>query len=590
VRPLAASVVSLVLSAGCQLATDFTLTPVAETSEALCADDTDNDFNGLTDCQDWTCLGLLPCCDIPEILLEDDFEDGPACSDPACVDATCAALSCGPDPERWHAWPCPYPTVCDGALRIAKTECFAAGVLSHASMSLDPGLVVEVEMVGVPELRGYLEVALTLQDETDLPGHFAECGRQQRVSSFASVRQVAAEGGWQAVAFFQEQEIGRSAVISRDETVAIGIDASRMITYSVGGSAFATGSIPVPATDYVARLALTGLTEQAAFGRVRIQAGLRCHSPRAFTPVGGTIEASTVLSGQIDETLAFDRDEVYHPAVRLIDGDHVEMFYTGCRWPPDRESCDNLNVGIGRALDGVRDADNPLLELDDIPMGGESGIRTDMQVDLFGSEAVSGYFSPTSGTPIFHFEGQLGSLESSLPSGVAGTWDYSEICCGTAAQHPDGRIFLWYAGRENRDEGVWRVGLATSNDGITFTRHPQNPVLQEGDPGAFDSGGVSQPVVVWDENRRMFRMWYEARDFFAARSIGYAVSPDGVRWSRSPDNPVLTADEVGLRTVGGPDVILLPDGRLRMWIHGTSTSDLARRIYELSNEGALREE
>ena len=81
---------------------------------------------------------------------------------------------------------------------------------------------------------------------------------------------------------------------------------------------------------------------------------------------------------------------------------------------------------------------------------------------------------------------------------------------------------------------------------MTFARHPDNPVLGEGSPDAVDSGGVSNPVALWDERRSMFRMWYEARDFFGDKRIGYAVSTDGVHWSRSPDNPVISPEELGL--------------------------------------------
>jgi len=207
VRPLALLLAS---AAACQLATDFTLAPVAETTEELCADGRDNDFNGLGDCQDWSCQGTLRCCDIPELLLVDDFAGGPACADAACAGQTCASPTCGPDAEQWATWPCPFAKVCDGALHFDKEECFAAGAVSEKSVALTPGLLVEVQLRGAPELRGWLEVALTLQDREDLVGSLNPCGVQQKVNGFAAVRQVHDPAGWKLVASFQQVDVGTS--------------------------------------------------------------------------------------------------------------------------------------------------------------------------------------------------------------------------------------------------------------------------------------------------------------------------------------------------------------------------------------------
>ena len=111
------AVASLAVAA-CQIATDIKLDPVPETSEELCVDERDGDVVGLTDCQDWNCLGVAACCDLPEVLLEDSFSGGPdSCDVAACSDASCLETACGADAERWHAWACPFATVCGGMLK-----------------------------------------------------------------------------------------------------------------------------------------------------------------------------------------------------------------------------------------------------------------------------------------------------------------------------------------------------------------------------------------------------------------------------------------------------------------------------------------
>jgi hypothetical protein len=156
-------------------------------------------------------------------------------------------------------------------------------------------------------------------------------------------------------------------------------------------------------------------------------------------------------------------------------------------------------------------------------------------------------------------------------------------------EHPDGATYLWYSARSALDDPTASIGLAIAADGTSFERHPDNPVLEPGPPGSFDSEAVSHPSVVYDSSRSLFRMWYEGRDFFGKSSIGYAISTDGVEWHKWPGNPVLVPEDVGLASVGGPDAHLASDGRLRAWVHGTTADEEHRMIYELRNEGALVE-
>lgn len=609
---LAARVVAAALlfpASACQLVTEFELRPVEETTEALCADGRDNDFDGLSDCQDWTCLDKLPCCDIPEVLLVDDF-DGPSCDDPVCSSATCASKpgelsACYPAAARWHTWPCPYPTVCDGALRIDKTTmCFPAGALSVASFGLDPGLRIEVDLLHAPERLGYLEIALTLQAPENLPGSIDPCGRAQTIEGFAGVRQVWAEQGYSLVAFFQGRALATSPPIATPgvpHRVALAIDATRRITYSIDGTTFATADVPVPETDVRARLALSGLTAKAAFDSVRIQAGLRCHSPTTWALRGGSPEAAVVLAGaRGGGGPRFDDDEVYHPTLARA-GNTLDLYYTGCFWTSPQGGCDPLVVGIGRATstDGgetfTRASAEPLITPDDVPTGALSNLGYDMSVDAFDDRASStsevlGYVTLAKGSAIHAIDRQYKVVAArSLSLGAAGEWDSGEICCMSAVRLPDGTVHLWYAGRATSDKQDWRIGLATSTDEITFTKHPENPVFREGAPDGFDSAAVLNPTVVWDAERRLFRMWYEGRDFFGKARIGYAVSTDGVHWSRAPQNPVLSPEDFGLATIGGPEVLLETDGRLLLWLHGTTQDVSHRRIYFLTNGGALIE-
>jgi hypothetical protein len=69
-------------------------------------------------------------------------------------------------------------------------------------------------------------------------------------------------------------------------------------------------------------------------------------------------------------------------------------------------------------------------------------------------------------------------------------------------------------------------------------KHPANPVLRPGPAGTFDSLRAHAYGEVMRENGK-FRMWYTAWDASGATEpvtalhrIGYAESPDGIRWTR----------------------------------------------------------
>lgn len=596
----ALAVASLTVAA-CQVATDFKLDPVAETTEALCIDERDGDFDGLADCQDWSCLGLATCCDIPEVLIEDDFGDGPdSCDDEACTDATCVETACGPDPERWHAWACPFAKVCGGVLQLDKTECYAGGVLSRSTASLGPGLTVTTDVVGQLERLGFFEVALTLQDEEAFPGSLDECGAIQEVTGFAAARLVWAEGGAQVVALFRGAEIGRSAVVPTGEAddprrLVIAVDRERRITYAIDGDTFATADVPVPTTDTDARIALTGLTQAIGVTRLRVQAGIRCHAPDSWALLGGDLESAVVLTGDSGPGQAFDEDEVYHPTVR-DSGDGLEIFYTGCTWS-EVARCDRFQVAIGRAVlppgpvgPFERDGAGAWVVPGDLTEAGVliNAANPDLSVCVVPEGERAGYGPLSDGTSFVGLDESMDPIGIALGAASAGSWDAGTVWAPAAADGPDGVRRMWYGGRTDDEDALWHIGVATSDDGgVTFERGATQPVLEPGDTAAFDGGGVSNPTVIYDPSRDYYRMWYEGQDFFGKVSIGYAVSADGVTWSRYPGNPVLTAEALGLTTIGGPAVRRTDDGRLLMLVHGTTVAEPRRRIFALVNDGQL---
>ena len=94
-----------------------------------------------------------------------------------------------------------------------------------------------------------------------------------------------------------------------------------------------------------------------------------------------------------------------------------------------------------------------------------------------------------------------------------------------------GQLWMYYAGADGtkgaNSARVERLGLARSEDGITWQRDPR-PVMDLGAAGEIDSTQVASPCVLRTPDG--FRMWYGAYD--GHHRIAYATSADGLRWVR----------------------------------------------------------
>jgi len=135
-----------------------------------------------------------------------------------------------------------------------------------------------------------------------------------------------------------------------------------------------------------------------------------------------------------------------------------------------------------------------------------------------------------------------------LPAST-GKWD-SNVLWRPCVVKTDSSFLMWYNGEDGT--GVDRIGLATSSDGVSWTRYAQNPVLTEGTSGEWDRGSVNEVWVIYDGG--LFKMWYSGETLtstnlsiaqIATYQIGYATSADGIHWTKYSGNPVLTTGPKG---------------------------------------------
>jgi len=161
-------------------------------------------------------------------------------------------------------------------------------------------------------------------------------------------------------------------------------------------------------------------------------------------------------------------------------------------------------------------------------------------------------------------------------------WETAGIQAGSVIS--DGGLYkMWYTGLDNN--GVSRIGYATSSNGITWTKYEGNPVLGIGGYGSWDSEDVSRPAVIKEGGT--YRMWYTGDDGVTSR-IGYATSNDGISWGRDPANPVVDVGQPGAwdwLQVYGPSVVVVGT-EYRLWYSGGTLPDAWQTGYAVSSDGS----
>ncbi|MBC8166418.1 MAG: hypothetical protein H7Y20_11175 [Bryobacteraceae bacterium] len=116
-------------------------------------------------------------------------------------------------------------------------------------------------------------------------------------------------------------------------------------------------------------------------------------------------------------------------------------------------------------------------------------------------------------------------------------WEGDYIAANGSALVVDGKLFYWYQGGR-----IPRIGLATSSDGLQWTKESQ-PVLSPGPRGSWDEMGVADPYVI--RLGSTYYMYFLGQDRARRQRLGVARSSDGLAWERQLSNPILGIGEAG---------------------------------------------
>jgi hypothetical protein len=137
--------------------------------------------------------------------------------------------------------------------------------------------------------------------------------------------------------------------------------------------------------------------------------------------------------------------------------------------------------------------------------------------DFFDDFAEGSAWTPYEGNPVLS------------PSGTEGLVAVRSVLC------VDDTYYLYFG--YNNPSGHRIIGRATSLDGFHWTKDPHNPLLSPS-PGQWDSVDVSMPNV-WYENGTWYMLYGGNAVGLGSWRIGLATSSNGVDWTKSASNPVI---------------------------------------------------
>jgi len=164
-----------------------------------------------------------------------------------------------------------------------------------------------------------------------------------------------------------------------------------------------------------------------------------------------------------------------------------------------------------------------------------------------------------------------------LPIGQPGNFDADHVDYPSVIFH-NNKYWMWYTGWSS---GVRQIGLATSTDGVNWTKHSGNPVLTVGPTSAWDAQGAAVPCVIYDGK---FKMWYHGKGLYP-QAVGYAESIDGINWQKHSGNPVLTPlPNSWESSVIGINSVIKVNGIYQMW-YGGNDGNTTRYGYAISGDG-----
>ncbi len=278
----------------------------------------------------------------------------------------------------------------------------------------------------------------------------------------------------------------------------------------------------------------------------------------------------------------------------MKDGATYKMWYTcgGLNYPAD--TLLRARLCYATSADGIiwnKHAGNPVLDVSYTGGWDSLGVETATVIVDSAAPASERYKMWYAGQYFNTYRYDIGYAFS--PDGINWTKHHEPVLMvGAPSQWDNGFLEgpsvikegneykMWYCGYDavvdgSGTDGRANIGLATSTDGINWTKHPGNPVLTTG-TNSWDSIYVQDPHVI--KINSMYYMWFGGGSNDAAydQQVGFATSSDGINWTKSHLNPVLARGNPGEwdQVTASFPTVLLDNGTYKMWYTGKDSDPL----------------
>jgi len=187
-------------------------------------------------------------------------------------------------------------------------------------------------------------------------------------------------------------------------------------------------------------------------------------------------------------------------------------------------------------------SNNPVLSVKDIPyftlsvdqgqVFYDDGIYKMWFMNLYYNGRTNISYAESNDGLIWH----LGSSEPVLTAGQPGDWDDNSVEMGYVFKE-NGSYKLYYVGTREPHTGMRQIGLAISQDGINWEKYP-DPVLES------DSSQWYLGIHAILKINNVYYMYYDASpENEYTFNINLATSSDGIHWTKYKGNPILTANQ-----------------------------------------------
>ena len=164
-------------------------------------------------------------------------------------------------------------------------------------------------------------------------------------------------------------------------------------------------------------------------------------------------------------------------------------------------------------------------------------------------------------------------LKIILNKGIKNSWE--SIVNRASILIYNKKFYLWYTGQYN---GKSQIGLAISDNGYDFIKDKNNPILIP--EKLYEKESVMNPHVIYDNEEKIFKMWYAAGETYEPDVICYAESKNGINWKKYENNPIFIhnskKNSLDSFKVGGCDVHKISQNRYLMFYIGYSDIHTAR--------------